>query len=125
MHEPGYEDFLLRCDAAMPFGDAKAENTATSGNPRLRKLEPAVKIVMTCGDHSTRHSGLTCSDDFTASSIDHVHEVRRLVAFINKTIYPGDSKRPILHSLIQAKTSGQYVDTNFTPHSRIRLTYDL
>jgi hypothetical protein len=37
VHEPGSEDFLLRCHAAMPFGDAKVENTATGGSTKAKK----------------------------------------------------------------------------------------
>jgi hypothetical protein len=38
LHEPGEgnEGFLLRCHAAMPFADAKVENTLTGGEDRLR-----------------------------------------------------------------------------------------
>ncbi len=47
VHEPGYDDYLLRCHAAMPFGDAKVEspalgakkkakNAANRGEERLR-----------------------------------------------------------------------------------------
>jgi hypothetical protein len=38
VHEPGASDdaFLLRCHAAMPFADARVENTATGGEDRLR-----------------------------------------------------------------------------------------
>jgi hypothetical protein len=38
VHEPGASDenFLLRCHAAMPFADAKVENTSTGQEDRLR-----------------------------------------------------------------------------------------
>ena len=38
LYEPGTGDdgFLLRCHAAMPFADAKVENTLTGGEDRLR-----------------------------------------------------------------------------------------
>ncbi len=38
LHEPGAGDegFLLRCHAAMPFADAKVENTLMGGEDRLR-----------------------------------------------------------------------------------------
>jgi hypothetical protein len=38
LHEPGASDegFLLRCHAAMPFADAKVENSLTGGEERLR-----------------------------------------------------------------------------------------
>jgi hypothetical protein len=38
LHEPGRgeDGFVLRCHAAMPFADAKVENTSTGGEERLR-----------------------------------------------------------------------------------------